>query len=233
MPVDLPAVLAYDLEIARPLPEGDNGPRWDLAAECGISVIGAWHSYEHEPRIYTPGFGGYERPEMARFLADRGPRTHFVTWNGIDFDDPIISRTVGSLGWTDGHKRVDLSILCGLFAKARTKGIDAMTIAAACAGGVPDDFPVLLDYKPGGRQAVRNGWPLDKTYVATFGIDGSTKSMHGADAPMLWQAGRFAEVIGYCAGDAYRLIRLWRHAWAGGILRGARGDAVVLPRSVL
>jgi hypothetical protein len=98
--------------------------------------------------------------------------------------------------------------------------------------GVPNNYPELVGYKPGAKLNVMSGWNLDATFGATFKT-GKTKSMAGALAPVKWQEGKRGEVIGYCVGDAYRLLKLWKHARRGNALKNQKGGEAKIPAAVL
>lgn len=221
-----PKILAYDLEFKNPLPDGN----WKRMTECGVSVLASWSSEEHEPRVWIPEEG----EDVWRLFAQHAlDHEVFLTWNGLGCDDRMIHaefalwEEVLKLG-----KRLDLCAVAGIFGLAQRKGLRELPIVDVLTRGVPNNYPELVGYKPGAKVNVMKGWGLDPTYGATFGA-GSTKSMDGAFAPIKWQAGQKGEVIGYCVGDAYRLLRLWKHAWEGNPLRNKDGVEVVIPKAVL
>lgn len=56
------------------------------------------------------------------------------------------------------------------------------------------------------------------------------KAMTGAIAPRLWAAGRYAEVINYCAADVEKTRRLFEMiCWGTPLLRGDRNPIVLPP----
>lgn len=221
-----PKVIAYDLEFKKSLPNND----WRRMRECGISVLVSWSSEEDEPRIWLPEEG----PQVLRnFAAHALDHDVFLTWNGLGCDDPMIFEELPLWQEVLKHgKRVDLSAVAGLYSLSAKKGLDLDYLTEVLIRGVPNNYPELVGYKPTALVNVRSGWNLSDTYCATFGKD-KTKSMPGHLAPVKWGEGHRGEVIGYCVGDAYRLLKMWKHAWEGNPLKNKKGQSVVIPRAAL
>ena len=221
-----PRVLAYDLEFARPVPDGN----WSRMTECGISVLCSWSSHETDPRVWIPE-EGYQ--VWRDFAAHALEHSVFLSWNGLDCDDKMIYEEFPAWERVLPYgRRLDLSVVAGLYALTEKKGLDRDYLTSVLARGVPNNFPELVGYKPGARLAVRRGWALEATYCATFGLE-SSKSMEGAEAPIAWGKGWRGKVIGYCVGDAKRLLDLWQRAWAGEPLTNSKDVSVTIPREVL
>ena len=222
-----PKVLAYDLEFAKPLPGGN---QWSRMTECGISVLSSWSNQEDEPRVWLPDEG----PHVLRdFCVHALEHEVFLTWNGLACDDLMIFSQFPL--WQEvlkEGKRLDLSAVAGLYALSKKKGLDLDYLTEVLGRGVPNNYPELVGYKPTAKVNVRSHWNLDATYSATFNQEVS-KSMPAEEAPHRWQAGQCGKVIGYCVGDAKRLLDLWQHAWLGAPLVNLVGSSVVVPRSVL
>ena len=221
-----PKVLAYDLEFANPLLNDD----WSRMTECGIGVLASWSSEEIEPRVWIPEEGPHVLRDFAVHALEHDV---FLTWNGIGCDDKLIHASLPLWAAVLGEaKRLDLILVAGLYAIAKKKKLDTRELDAVLAYGVPNDFPKLVGYKPTAKLNVMSGWKLDPTYSATFGIENS-KSMDGVQAPIKWQAGARGEVIGYCVGDARRLLNLYDRAWDGHPLVNVKGAEAHIPRAVL
>ena len=221
-----PKVLAYDLEFARPLPNGD----WRRMTECGISVLTSWSNQEVEPRIWLPEEGSHV---LRDFCVHALEHDVYLSWNGLGTDDPMIYAEFPL--WQEDlkeGKRLDLGAVVGLYALSAKKGLDLDYLTEVLTRGVPNNYPELVGYKPTAKVNVRSGWGLEPTYGATFGRENS-KSMPGEEAPVRWQAGQRGRVIGYCVGDAKRLLDLWRHAWGGNLLKSHKGHEVTVPQAVL
>ena len=221
-----PKVLAYDLEFARPLPYGD----WRRQTECGVGVLASWSNQESEPRIWLPDEGPHIWKDFARHALEHEV---FLTWNGLGCDDPLIHASFPL--WAEVlkcGKRLDLGAVVGLYALSAKKELDLDYLGSVLTRGVPNNYPELVGYKPTAKVNVRSGWRLEATYCTTFGLEGS-KSMPAEEAPIRWQAGKRGEVIGYCVGDAKRLLDLWKHAWAGELLKSHKGPEVLVPQAVL
>jgi hypothetical protein len=224
--VKKPRVLSYDLEFARPLPNND----WRRQGECGVGVLVSWSSSEDEPRIWLPEEGPHVWKNFARHALGHEV---LLTWNGLGCDDPVIYAQFALWEEVLKHaKRVDLSAIAGLYALSEKKGLDLGYLTRVLTRGVPNNYPELVGYKPTALVNVRSGWSLEPTYCATFGRE-TSKSMHGKDAPIWWQQGRCGEVIGYCVGDAKRILDLWGRAWAEKPLKNQKDQSVVIPRCVL
>ena len=224
--MDKPKVLAYDLEFRDPLPEGD----WSRMTECGVSVLASWSSDEDEPRVWLPEEGEHVWEEFALHALDHEV---FLTWNGLSCDDRMIYASFPL--WEHvlpRAKRLDLCVVAGLFGIAAKKGLPTDEIEGVLARGVPNNYPQLVGYKRRSTVHVMRGWKLEHAYCETFERE-SSKSLDGALAPELWAKGHRGRVIGYCVGDARRLLDLWSHAWIGGELRNAKGHVARIPQRVL
>lgn len=222
-----PKVLAYDLEFARPLPGGN---QWSRMTECGIGVLVSWSNQEVEPRVWLPAEGKHV---LRDFCVHALKHDVFLSWNGLGCDDPMIYAQFPL--WAEvlkQGKRLDLGAAVGLYALSKKKGLDLDYLTEVLAQGVPNNYPELVGYKPGAKVNVRSGWNLEKTYCATFGLE-NAKSMPAEEAPIRWQEGRRGEVIGYCVGDAKRLLDLWQHAWDGKELKNQKDQSVLVPEAVL
>jgi hypothetical protein len=221
-----PKVLAYDLEFACPLPNGD----WRRMTECGISVLTSWSNQEVEPRIWLPEEGSHV---LRDFCVHALEHDVYLSWNGLGTDDPMIYAEFPL--WQEvlrEGKRVDLGAIIGLYALSAKKGLDLDYLTEVLTRGVPNNYPELVGYKPGAKVNVRSGWNLDVTYRKTFNLK-HAKSMPGEEAPIRWQAGQRGKVIGYCVGDSKRLLDLWQHAWSGEPLVGRAEKPTCVPRAAL
>jgi hypothetical protein len=221
-----PKVLAYDLEFANSVPDGD----WKRMRECGVSVCCSWSSEEVEPRVWIPEEGERVWKEFAVHALQHDV---FLTWNGLSCDDVMIYEEFPLWEQVLGHgKRLDLAVVAGLFGIAEKKKLALDPISKVLAYGVPDEYPKLVGYKPRAHLNVKVGWTLEGTYCNTFGLP-EAKSMDGAQAPIRWREGRRGEVIGYCVGDAKRLLDLYEHAWDGGFLTNKRKVKTGIPQEAL
>lgn len=81
----------------------------------------------------------------------------------------------------------------------------------------------LLDAAPDLR--FERGYKLGEICERTFGL---SKSGEGALAPVLWQGGRYAEVIDYCLKDTKLVQRLYQHCLEGRPLMGLNGREIIL-----
>lgn len=67
------------------------------------------------------------------------------------------------------------------------------------------------------------GWNLDAICKRTFGVG---KSGHGADAPKLFQAGKWGALFTYCLNDVQLMRRLFWHMLDPGIVPMLDGTPV-------
>jgi hypothetical protein len=220
-----PKVIAYDLEFANNLPDND----WRRMTECGVGVLASWSSEESEPRVWIPDEGGHVWKNFAKHALNHDVA---LTYNGMECDDlmiyaefPLWERVLGAM------RRVDLILLAGLYSLADKKGIPRRQLSDVLQRGIPNNYPQLVGYKPTATLNVKSGWAMGATFQGTFGESG--KGMPGEEAPIRWQAGRRGEVIGYCVGDAYRLMRLWEHSWQGNPLKNLKGGIAKIPQVAL
>lgn len=58
------------------------------------------------------------------------------------------------------------------------------------------------------------GMKLDDHLECTFGKK-FMKTDHGANAPLLWKAGKLGQLTSYCIADVMREVKLFGHVWHG------------------
>lgn len=157
-------VLAFDLEITRPLPSGD----MDAAPFVGISCCAAKLSDVPHPVVWYAGQGPQSQfedwplpaemdagqlAEVADFLLLHASQGYeIVTWNGLGFDYKVLARGIG-----DPDRSAALAKLA------------------------------LTQYDPGFVQVCQAGYMAKLVGVAQgLGVGSKTAGMHGALAPVLW-----------------------------------------------
>lgn len=166
------AVLIYDIEIVRAIPNKD-GSRlegieycegWHDHANMGISVIGAYDYAEDRYRVFCKDNFG----EFMKFVAG----SHLlVGFNNIPFDNQVLNLELGEPDWRIPDGRC----------------YDLLRESWAAAGLGPNfEYPSHA------------GYGLDAICARNFG---TRKSGNGALAPVLWQRGQIGEVIDYCLND--------------------------------
>lgn len=213
---DIPKRLAFDLEIARPIPSGKGGRLdWSRAIECGVSVCGTWLVDGLAPAVYfldpTRLPDGHD---ASRLRAEFNSVDGFVSWNGADFDTRMLETAVPGITVSITNK----------------KHVDLMAMCAALASGVPAEEMlngIPMDWKERWGANFR-GWSLGAVCESTLGIG---KSGHGADAPNEWQLGFYSKVSTYCIHDVALTRMLWRFAWMKGYLIGP--SRVEIPQALL
>lgn len=174
--------VVYDVEIAK---EVDSVPgKWDNPGAMGFASA-VTYSYADDRYRFWLG------PEQQAPLCDFLCRKMAVTFNGIKFDSRVLmgnSREVyktgatvsGNLSWMNCDLLLE-------YIKARF--------------GDPD---VGRAEKRLGDRAIHDGsFSLDGLSEGTFGLH---KTGHGARAPILYQQGKFAELLEYNCQDV-RLTR--------------------------
>lgn len=70
------------------------------------------------------------------------------------------------------------------------------------------------------------GYKLGQICERTLGVG---KTGEGALAPVLWQQGRYAEVMDYCLKDTNLVRRLFQHCLEGRPIAGLEGREIILP----
>lgn len=169
--------LAFDLEIAALIPEGETD--WQAHRPLGITCVGMAYTNDND-NIRTIALCGEEPgndtplPRMTqsdcqevvkRLHRAVGKGYTILTWNGLGFDWDILAEESGM------HAECsDLAI----------NHVDAM-FQVHCLKG----FPVGLD-------AVSKG----------LGLEGKMEGVSGAKAPYLWHDGQYTTVLEYVQQDA-------------------------------
>lgn len=156
-------VLAFDLEISRPLPPGDR----NLSPFVGVSCVSARLSDQDKPIIWHAGqslstFEEWPYPaemnpdelaEVAKFLLlHAGLGYEIVTWNGLAFDYDVLARGIGDPVASEGLARL-----------------------------------ALTQYDPAFLQVCQSGYMVKLAKIAE-GLEVGSKmaGMKGALAPVLW-----------------------------------------------
>jgi len=172
--------LAFDLEIAKVIPEGAN---WSRYRPFGISVA-ATLTDDGDLRLWYGGPGGEEPPwdQMSglqvqsliaylEVMVEQGYT--IVTWNGTGFDFDVLAEESAL------HEEC----------KALALGHVDIMFHFFCENG----FPLSLDRAAKG-----------------MGLPGKTEGMNGALAPVLWAEGRRQEVLDYVAQDVRVTLDVFR-----------------------
>jgi hypothetical protein len=172
--------LVYDIEILKAIlgrdevrqPDVEYCDGWHDHANMGISVIGAYDYFEDRYRAFC----GDNIDAFFDLAARRQP---LVSFNGIGFDDKVLSHEVGAFD-------------CFLPSAPRYDLLREIWIASGLAPEYDGDS--------------HKGFGLDATCEANFGI---RKTGNGAHAALLWQRRRIGEVIDYCLNDVRLTKRLF------------------------
>jgi len=171
--------VAFDIEIARALPEGESD--WKAYRPLGISCAAVLPANDEEP-LLLHGLTIGRRPAEQMSRQDAVNLVHclsrmvsggytILTWNGLGFDFDILaeeSQMLEECSWL-ALNHVD------------------MMFHAFCELG----HPIALD-----RAA------------KAMGLSGKPEGMSGALAPRLWATGKYQEVLDYVAQDARTTLEL-------------------------
>ncbi len=170
--------LAFDIEIARPIPEG--AADWTRYRPFG-SACAATLAASEQPKLWygqDPDGNYQERmsPDQLAGLVDHLASAQaagftILTWNGLGFDFDVLAEE-------SGQRQV-----CQELAWSHVD----MMFHFFCLSG----FALGLD-----------------TAAQGMGLSGKTPGMHGALAPQYWQQGRYQQVLEYVAQDARTTLDL-------------------------
>lgn len=185
-------LVAFDMEIARPVPDGRGDILADrpgiacaaLAAE-GDARARVFFDPDASPDLFDPASRAMTRAGARRILealAEAAARGFtIVTWNGAGFDFRLLADETG--------RRDE----CARLARA---SVDMM-FQVLCERG----HPLALDTALRGA-----GLPPKLGQVRLR--SGEAAAIDGAAAPAFWQAGEHAAVIEYCAADTMGTLAL-------------------------
>jgi len=182
--------LAFDMEIAQPVPDGDL-----LAQRPGIACAAFMREGDAQPVVlfdpadapqwFDPATHAMTRAGATQVMdtltAAVGRGDTIVTWNGAGFDFRLLADETG--------RHADCAHL------ARTS-VDMM-FQVLCDRG----HPLALD------TALRGMELASKIRSVTL-TDGRTLVIDGAAAPRLWQQGEYRAVMIYCGGDVMGTLAL-------------------------
>jgi hypothetical protein len=179
------AFVAFDVEIAKPVPDGPDilshrpGIACAALAREGEERASILYDPSISPEFFDPSTRAMTREGALRILAEleraagRGDR--LVTWNGAGFDFRLLADETG--------RHAD----CARLVMA---SVDMM-FQVLCDRG----HPLSLDAALKGA-----GLPAKMDQVTLR--NGTTAHITGVEAPKYWQAGEYAAVAAYCAADA-------------------------------
>ena len=164
--------LAFDLEIAAIIPEGETD--WKAYRPLGITCAATFPSDEEQPYTWRSiDENDSTLPRMTKddlislveylqFMAARGYT--ILTWNGLSFDFDVLAEESG--------------------------------MHAECAELAMNHVDMMYHVF-----CIRGHYlGLDKV-AKGLGLPGKTEGMNGAKAPQMWADGKFAEVLEYVAQD--------------------------------
>lgn len=180
---------------------------WHNRPALGLSIGCAYASTTGRPTF----FDVHTLEETMRAWVEQ--QAHIVTFNGFQFDLPLLR---GILRRRAAMLRKDAPALREL--------CDAFKVQ--CGG-------------PGAYDLLQEIWAADPSSKRVKGINGLDalaqanglpgKTGSGAQAPLLWAAGRHAEVVNYCLWDVYLTKALFEQVLRGEPLRRLDGSTVLLP----
>jgi hypothetical protein len=175
--------LAFDIEIAKELPEGETD--WKahrpLGITCGAAAAadGLWNWYAHDDQgKFTDQMTGEQCRQMLNdlsYLVDKCGYT-LTTWNGLGFDFDVLAEESGA---HEACKRLALDHIDMMFHFFCEKG-----------------YPLGLD-------AAAKG----------MGLPGKPDGMSGALAPVLWTEGQYHKVLDYVSWDVKNTLMVAEASW--------------------
>jgi hypothetical protein len=184
-------LLAFDMEIATPVPDGGNL----LEHRPGIACAGFAREGDPQPLVvFDPAVvpelfdertkalitaGALEILDMLTAAARDGDT--IITWNGAGFDFALLADQTG--------RRQE----CAILARA---SVDMM-FQVLCERG----HPLSLD-------AALRGMALPTKVHTVKAADGREIPIDGRAAPSLWQDGEYRGVMEYCGGDVQGTLAL-------------------------
>lgn len=215
-------VVVFDLEIKNVIDGGQI--TWNDHNKMGISV-GCLHDYyDGDQKVYMDD----NLPELARRLIGADL---VVGFNILGFDLPLLKATLKVR--LDEHVNANRNLYEHGFAGEAADLLDLIQRL---------DHVYHYDLLYWSRRAT--GWndgqffpkglKLDDHLLGTFG-QGFMKTEHGANAPLLWQAGKLGQLISYCLADVKRERLLFEHVFEGKPVKtAAHGERTLhSPRSFL
>jgi hypothetical protein len=184
--------IAFDLEIAKELPDGaDNWKDYrPLGITCAATVddLGetrVWHGN------YSPKMDAWEVEQLLQFLESAGKPV--VTWNGLGFDFDVMAEETSFI------------------ASARAAAVQERVKALALSH-IDVAFQMLCEkgFMCGLNSAAKG-----------MGLSGKTEGMSGAKAPTMWAQGRKEQdqVLEYVAQDARTTAELYQAVLDKGFLQ--------------
>lgn len=173
---------AFDLEIAKELPEGCED--WREFSPLGISCAAMAFSDDRPNKVWSgvPSLDIVDCMEMVSDLERISEEYTLVSWNGCKFDFPVLA------------EESEYPHRCAELAKNH---IDIMMIVTFVKGWYLGLDAALIGQNLGGKKkAVRLN-------------DGTTlHDMSGAKVPELWSKGEYDAVLSYLNEDVVPLVKL-------------------------
>ncbi len=164
--------LAFDLEIAAIIPEGETD--WKAYRPLGVTCAATFPSDEEQPYTWRsidendntlPRMTNDDLISLVEYLQFMAARGYTIlTWNGLSFDFDVLAEESGLYA-----ECADLAM----------RHVDMMYHVFCIRG---------------------HYLGLDKV-AKGLGLPGKTAGMDGAKAPQMWADGKFAEVLEYVAQD--------------------------------
>ena len=185
------AFVAFDAEIAKPVPDGPDilahrpGIACAALAREGGGPASILFDPSASPELFDAQTRTMTRDGALRILAAledavrRGDR--LVTWNGAGFDFRLLADETGQF---DGCARLVMASVDMMFQVLCERGHPLSLDAALKGAGLPPK--------------------MDQVTLRS----GESVRISGIEAPRYWQAGEYSAVAAYCAADADRTAAL-------------------------
>ena len=204
-------VITFDIETRKPVEECTHG--WDSHDEMGISVLGALESVDGVEGCMR--FFDEEPISLQAYVDFLSTADLLAGFNTLMFDIPVLGGAV--------RRQKDAL----RFPKRRITRLPHMDVL---------NLMVRAEFGMGVKQAkeqhggkIFGGKKLDDVAGFTLGL---TKSGEGAMAPILYRAGRYAELFDYCARDVWIESKLVAHVLTEKWVENGRREKVDLTEQV-
>lgn len=181
--------IAFDLEVAKPIPPGETD--WRRHRPLGVTCAATLAEDDDRPQLFYSLASGQYAPTMTRgdlgvlvkyLRARQNAGYTIVTWNGLAFDFDVLAEESG------------MHDACADLALAHVD----MMFQIFCLRG----------HYLGLNKAARG-----------LGLPGKTEGMTGADAPATWASGEHEKVLEYLAQDVRTTLQVAQAVERRGLVR--------------
>jgi len=204
------STIVLDVEIAKRIEELPDG--WNATAQMGVGVCCIWHRETSEMQSVVGADQDRQKLQELRDLCLDPAITEIVTWNGVNFDYPVIFG-ISRQAWLDRTNSKVQVLRKTLLKKSND-------VLRRCWLGLqlnPDRF----------APRTHGGWSLDAVAKAMLQKE---KNGEGRLAPVWYQEGQIDRVVNYCSTDVHLTNEIDILANHLGYVLGARKRSVLAPK---